>query len=351
MQALFADRGPCLLELTDVEAGAFRFSKGTVQDFHYKNLSGGEKAAFDVLLDVFVNRNAAPVLCIDEPELHIAPGIQGRLINEILNLLPRQSQLWIATHSIGIIKEADRLRRERPKEDEVVFLDFSDRDFDGPVTIKPAKTNRAFWNNMYRETLADLGSLVAPNHIVLCEGDPEKNVRGFDAQCYNEIFAETFPETLFCSVGGSNDVLRAENLVNVLKSVADGVEVTRLRDRDDMTDGSRESHLKEGIRVLSRRELEDYIWDQEVLRTFLETEKCNQEVADELLTEISRIREDQQGPVNVKDAQQKTLAEIRKRTKLRNLGNSREEFALEHLVPALRSTPAVFRALQADVFG
>ena len=39
------------LELQDFgglrDSGVFRFSKGTVSDFHYKNLSGGEKAAFD----------------------------------------------------------------------------------------------------------------------------------------------------------------------------------------------------------------------------------------------------------------------------------------------------------------
>jgi hypothetical protein len=34
-----------------IGGGSFYFEKGTSVDFHYKNLSGGEKAAFDLILD------------------------------------------------------------------------------------------------------------------------------------------------------------------------------------------------------------------------------------------------------------------------------------------------------------
>ena len=34
--------------------GSFFFTKGTAQDFHYKNLSAGEKAAFDLILDIII---------------------------------------------------------------------------------------------------------------------------------------------------------------------------------------------------------------------------------------------------------------------------------------------------------
>jgi len=37
-------------------AGAFSFEKGIAKAYHYKNLSGGEKAAFDLLLDIHVKK-------------------------------------------------------------------------------------------------------------------------------------------------------------------------------------------------------------------------------------------------------------------------------------------------------
>jgi hypothetical protein len=50
--------------------GTFKFDKGDSKAFHYKNLSGDEKAAFDLLLDIVVKRREYDdtVFFIDEPE-------------------------------------------------------------------------------------------------------------------------------------------------------------------------------------------------------------------------------------------------------------------------------------------
>ena len=109
-RGLFSEPSFSLQDFGGIQAGSFRFSKGDVTDFHYKNLSGGEKAAFDILLDVFLKRDEAKeaVFCIDERELHVATGLQGLLIASVLALLREESQLWIATHSIGVVREAYR---------------------------------------------------------------------------------------------------------------------------------------------------------------------------------------------------------------------------------------------------
>ena len=351
MSSLFSDPELLLQDFGAMKSGAFRFAKGSVGDFHYKNLSGGEKAAFDVLLDVFVKREEAKeaVYCIDEPELHVATGLQGQLIAAILNLLPESAQLWIATHSIGIVREAHRLRQERPGS--VAFLDFSDRDFDAPVTIEPSVPDRAFWAKIYRIALDDLASLVAPRHIVLCEGSGAEHVRGFDADCYNSLFADEFPETLFVSRGGAGQVVHAEHLVAILQAVAEGTAVDRLIDRDDMTDEERNRKIGQGIRVLRRRELEEYLYDTEVLRTFMETHGCDEAVVAEVLNARHEAMNRQRGSARVKGVSNSLLHTIRQTTELPNLGNNREEFALHFLVPALRETQSVFRELREDVFG
>lgn len=332
MSDLFADPALALQDFGGIQAGSFRFAKGGVPNFHYKNLSGGEKAAFDILLDVFVKRDQAgeAVFCIDEPELHVATDLQGPLIASILGLLPEPAQLWIATHSIGIVREAYRMQQKRPTE--VVFLDFSGRDFDTPVTITPSAPNRVFWQNTYKVALDDLSSLVAPQRVVICEGSKDKNVNAFDAQCYNKLFADEAPETLFISQGGAGEVIRSEHLVAILNSVAEGIDVRKLIDRDDMTDGARAKKIADGTRVLRRRELEEYLYDPAVLRTFLATAGCGEAVIAEVLDEREALVDGQSGPVNIKDVTRELFAKIRESTGLANLGNKRDEFASQFLV-------------------
>ena len=351
VRGLFTEPELSLQDFGGIQAGSFRFSKGGVSDFHYKNLSGGEKAAFDILLDVFVRRDEAgeAVFCIDEPELHVATDLQGPLIASILELLPDSTQLWIATHSIGIVREAYRMQQDRPGE--VAFLDFSGRDFDGPVTIAPSAPNRVFWENTYKVALDDLSSLVAPQRVLICEGSKNKHVKAFDARCYNQLFADESPETLFISQGGAGEVIRSEHLVAILKSVARGIDVQKLIDRDDMTDGERSQRIAQGMRVLSRREIEEYLYDPEVLRTFLETAGCGDSVVEEVLRERESLVNGHAGPNNVKDVSRELFAKIRNATGLPNLGNSRDEFASQFLVPALSGTPSVYEELREDVFG
>ncbi len=83
-------------------SNSFFFQKGTAKSYHYKNLSGGEKAAFDLLLDMHVKKKyfKNSIYCIDEVETHLHTSVQGKLLKELVSTLPGESQLWIATHSL-----------------------------------------------------------------------------------------------------------------------------------------------------------------------------------------------------------------------------------------------------------
>lgn len=80
--------------------GTFKFDKGAAKGFLYKNLSGGEKAAFDLLLDIIVKRSSYndTIFCIDEPEVHMNSRLQGKLLQELYNVTGNHCQLWLATH-------------------------------------------------------------------------------------------------------------------------------------------------------------------------------------------------------------------------------------------------------------
>lgn len=91
--------------------GSFYFTKGNSENFHYKNLSAGEKSAFDLLLDMVIKsvyfKNT--VYCIDEPEIHMHTALQSKLLAEMYNLVLDNSQLWLSTHSIGMLEKLRKL--------------------------------------------------------------------------------------------------------------------------------------------------------------------------------------------------------------------------------------------------
>ena len=331
------------------QMGSFRFSKGTARDFHYKNLSGGEKAAFDLLLDLYVKRDeyGAAVYCIDEPEAHVATAQHGRLLDAMLHLLPPGVQLWIATHSIGFVRRAYQLMQS---EDSVAFLDFSERDFDQPVTMPPRIPDASFWHRTYEVALADLADLIAPEHVVLCEGKRVKEDVGFDADCYTAIFSHTHAQTLFRGWGGANEVRAGKGALDLLATMVGGVTVWRVIDRDDMADPQRAEELAAGVRVLRRREIENYLYDPAVIATFLAKHDLagRSESLHRRLREIVGDTSIELG--NVKTHSRKMFELIRSETGLPALGNSRREFAVHHLAPALRETPDVFNELREDVF-
>ena len=339
------------LELHDFggvqQSGSFRFKKGAVPGFHYKNLSGGEKAAFDLLLDVFVKRSEyqEAIYCIDEPEDHVATALHGSLLETIMQLVPPKSQLWIATHSIGFVRKAHDIMGHSGG---VVFVDFSDCDFDQKVEISPRIPDRRFWQDIYQVTLDDLSTLIAPRNIVLCEGKLS-SADAFDAKCYNKLFFDTHPDTLFVSSGSSTQVESSEHLMLVLRSVARGTRIWRLIDRDHMTDDAREARIDGGICVLGRRELENYLYDSEVLKTFLE-KNDKKELFGSVVAKRSQLLERKSSIDDIKMISQDLLQYIRESTGIRNLGNSRHEFAIQHLVPALKETASVYQELCEDVF-
>lgn len=342
------------LELQDFggirDSGVFRFSKGNSDNFHYKNLSGGEKAAFDLLLDIFVKREEYQdaIYCIDEPEAHVATGIHGSLLEAMLKLVPEESQLWIATHSVGFVRKAYDIMRQN--KNDIVFLDFSKHDFDKEVMISPREPDRSFWHTTYQVALDDLAELIAPSNVIICEGSTADIDKGFDAACYNRIFEDSHPDSLFISQGGASQVEKSENIIEIIHAVAKGVNVWRLIDRDDMTEEARKQDFERGIHVLRRREIENYLYDPEVLRTFLVEKNMGSKVTSvqeyqKCLLECKAV-----AVADVKKVSRDLFDYIKNSTGLSNLGNTRKEFAIQHLTKALKQTPCVYQELCEDVF-
>ncbi len=339
--------------------GTFYFEKGTSKDFHYKNLSGGEKAAFDIILDLIIKCTEFDdsIYCIDEPDLHLHTKLQGKLLGEIYNLIPENSQLWIATHSIGMLRKAFELQKQNP--DKVVFLDFHDKNLDQALTINPVKVTRELWKKTLEVALDDLAQLVAPKQIVICEGKPS-NLSGknkeFDARCLRKIFSEGFPDTDFVSVG-NEDGVRAEkiDLVTTLKSISPGVLFIKVIDRDDRSETEvTEIEEKECVKVLKRREIENYLLDDEILK-----ELCNDTGNEPKVIEVLNLKEQaltdsigRGNPSNdLKSAAGDIYTSVKKLLNLTNCGNTTEAFLSDTMAPLVTPETRVYKELKSEIFG
>ena len=335
LQSIFPDLR--LYSLEDPEGeGTFYFEKGDAKKYNYVNLSGGEKAAFDLLLDFIVRKESYSnaVMCIDEPEVHMGLGAQGKLLEVLYELIPEKSQLWLGTHSIGILRASKKIVKENPGK--AVFLNFSGHDFDQKVKIEPiTKPDRKFWETLHNSVLEDFSGLLAPEKIIVCESEPKNN--GLDACCYNEIFAKNHPDALFVSAGSKSEL---DKIIPILQTVIQKAEIFTVRDRDDLLGRKRDELIQKGIRVLTRRTIEDYLIDNEVLEKFADKKNLN----DDQLQELKNINGD-----NAKARTGKIYQKISKEYGL-IVGDTKEEFLSDMIAPLFSEEMDVYQKLEKDIF-
>ncbi|EOI6641321.1 AAA family ATPase, partial [Campylobacter jejuni] len=129
--------------------------------FHYKNLSSGEKSAFDLLLDLVLKIEYFEdgIIFIDEPETHMHTSLQSKLIEEIYNIIPDNNQLWITTHSLGILQKIKELIA--CKNQDISIIDFSEQNFDEEIVLEPCNIDNIIWEKFLSFTIGNLSNFIA----------------------------------------------------------------------------------------------------------------------------------------------------------------------------------------------
>ena len=331
--------------------GTFLFTKGSATDFRYINLSAGEKAAFDLLLDLHIRRLDYPesVICLDEPEAHIGLRMQGQLLDEILGIIPG-TQLWIATHSPGMMRRAFELAQGTT--DEIIFLDFDGHDFDAAVEIRPSVPGRALWTQVNKVTLEDLASLVAARLVFVCEGNSaaKGTKRAFDASVFRIIFGDAFPDVDFASFGG---VTESPDAASAVMALMRGSEVRRVIDRDSKTDQEVADLVAEddSLCVLRVRDLENYLLSDEILglaaRSYRPTD--GEEAVRAVLAKKAELLATQTYPDDVKAIAGDLFEFAKTEWGLSQPGQDRHGFLRDICAPLITTTTATFRLLRADL--
>ena len=336
--------------------GNFYFTKGTTKDFSYRNLSAGEKSAFDLILDMVVQSKYYPdaIYCIDEPETHMHTKLQGKVLRELYLLIPGQSQLWLSTHSIGMLQEAEEIETEHPGT--VAFLDFGGRDFDTDQVIRPAKIGKAVMDKFYELAFGDFAKLMLPKTIVFCEGDPNgKTRKDFDKIIYSTIFSDSHPEAFFISGGSCNDIENIEKTHGeIISTLLQNSKIIKIVDRDDRSPQEVADLAKSGIRVLKRRNLESYVLDDAMIKKLCdkagkpeEYAACIQEKQQALTDSVSRGN----APDDFKKASGGIYLSLKRRLSLTQCGNNPDPFMRDTLSPLITPDMDVYKELEAEIFG
>lgn len=261
--------------------GMIFFSKDDhPKPFSFNVLSSGEKEVVDILLDLYLRQDDYndTIFLLDEPELHINTSIQKKLLIEINRLIGDNCQLWLTTHSIGFMRA---LQEDLKDKCQILYFEDSFRLASKPCIITPSEKNTGMWRKIFGIALDDLVHLVSPRRIVYCEGRDMPSAtgkeRGLDAQAFNSIFNNKYPDTLFVSSGGNTELdKRSDIAIAILAKALPDLEVLVLKDRDSgsgrrVSAEERELYLKTNPanhRMLKRWEIENYLFSKEALSSF-----------------------------------------------------------------------------------
>lgn len=289
-----------IVDLGNIEKGDgsifFKKSDSDIK-FSFNQLSSGEKEVVDIILDLYLRKleYKGMIYLIDEPELHINTAIQRKLLHEINNLIDNEGQIWIATHSIGFMRA---IQSDFSEISQVIQFDDKTKYASESAILEAIKPNRKNWQAIFATALDDLTGLIAPKRIIYCEGKATKKAeeQGMDAQVLNNIFGETHPDTVFVSSGGNTELdQRSEIALAILGKVFPDLEIWVFKDRDigsgkDVSEQDRLEYLTnnpENHRVMKRWEMENYLFDKEVLAAYcqnkgrsLDESKYNEKISD-----------------------------------------------------------------------
>jgi ABC-type cobalamin/Fe3+-siderophores transport system ATPase subunit len=213
------------------------FKKGNSK-IHFDLLSHGEKQVVITLLNFAVRKEYLQnkIIHIDEMDAHMHTQLQKGLIKEIVeHWITDQSQLWLATHSLGFIEYAQ-------ESSHACVVDLDALDFDIPQLIGPAAKNR---NDVFNIAITHetLSLLMGPRRIVYVENtDSAMYKASFDALKYIAV--------------------PAHDKNQAFANARTDAKLLALIDKDFVTSAEREALLRHypNLRMLKYYSIENYLF-------------------------------------------------------------------------------------------
>lgn len=192
---------------------------------------------------------------------------------------------------------------------------------------------------------------------MICEGEPRNRNTGrnysHDARCYQKIFQEEFPEVQFVPGGNAQEVMEDRRGVGyALGTLTEGLKVLTLVDRNSRSAEEVGELRGNEVRVLSRRNLESYLFDDEILN-LLSASVGKTDKTEVLLRRKSEIcaARFRDAPDDLKPASGEIYLACKEILELSNPGNDAKTFMRDTLAPLVERGSEVYSELKSDIFG
>lgn len=259
----------------------FTFEKGFIE-FDYHVLSAGEKAVFELLFDLYIRKALyeGGILYLDEIDLHLHTSLQYALLKELTSdeWLPENSQLWVASHSLGFIDYTREYGQG-------VIIDLDNLDFDREQALE-AKQQEDFdvFDVVFGNpiTAQKYYNFVVKGHrpkIVLSEGRDYQHYRDLEPQ--NFFFTDEYGKGL--------------NKNNVINLIAQYNNIYGIIDRDLLTDEEVCNLTKQykNLRVLDYYCIENYLYHPENIKELkpdIDIERYKKSITEVKNNELEKLK-------------------------------------------------------------
>jgi hypothetical protein len=208
----------------------------------------------------------------------------------------------------------------------------------------------------FHKTTSTLSEKRNDSFVILCEGNVNspKN-RNFDENCYTRIFCSEFPNAIFCSVGSCSEIEADDSiLLRSIIKINPYHKIVRLIDRDDRTAEEVLELRRRGVTVLSLRELESYLLDDEIISSL-----CGLYGKSTLIDRVLELKQAALAnsvargnpPDDLKSAAGEFFTQIKKVLGLIQCGNDTVSFLRDTMAPLVTKETRIYKRLRNDVFG
>jgi hypothetical protein len=173
-------------------------------------------------------------------------------------------------------------------------------------------------------------------------------------RAYRKLFSSKYPETAFISLGGTNDVEKdAIKVSAAIDQLFTSIKMSLLFDRDDRSEEEIKDLHKNSVRVLRKRDIENYLWDDDIIARLCaqvgQPEKTVEILA--LKSELLEKSKSRGNPTDdIKSISGELYVEVKKRLSLTKCGNNKESFCISTLAPLVTADTEVFKMLEEDIF-
>jgi hypothetical protein len=204
--------------------------------------------------------------------------------------------------------------------------------------------------------MGEIGNRVAPKLIFLCEGALSGQQRkDFDADIYNTIFSSKCDAGLFISGGGCEDLVKSEHSgYAILSHLLKHVTIKKVLDRDDRSDNEVNQLKTAGILVLKRRNLESYLFDDEILIKLAQQKGASEELQKQILQmksdAVTSSVKRNNARDDIKSASGEIYVGLKKMLDLTRCGNKVDAFMRDTLSKLITEETKVYKELESELF-